>query len=187
MLFRSWAELFWLEVDAPAAHGTTTDTVQLPQLEVDGDCLHVYPARISPEAYHYLSRFCRLGGASGERYDYRPDAQAAYQLFQAGVSLPTLLAEWPRHFASPVPACIEGPLARWWAAYGRVRLYRDLAVVELADDFALAEMRAVSRLDEYLVAEISPRLIVIREDAVSSLVAEMRAAGYTPRVVEDVS
>jgi hypothetical protein len=63
-----------------------------------------------------------------------------------------------------------------------VRIYEDLTIVEFGDDYALAEMKAVSSLDSYMVTEISPRLVIIQRDAVTELTAELVRAGYTPKV-----
>ena len=66
-------------------------------------------------------------------------------------------------------------------AYGRVRLYQDVTLIEFGDDYALAEMKAVTSLDKVMIAEISPRLVLIPKDAAASLSAELVKAGYTPQ------
>jgi hypothetical protein len=81
---------------------------------------------------------------------------------------------------------VRQTLEDWWAAYGRVRVYQDVAVIEFGDDYALAEMKAVSSLDEMLVAELSPRAVVVPRQAVARLVAELEKAGYTPKQTDTI-
>jgi hypothetical protein len=59
-------------------------------------------------------------------------------------------------------------------------------MIEFADDYALAEMKAVTSLERYLIAEISPRAVLIPEEIVEFLTAELEKAGYTPRQTEEV-
>ncbi len=141
----------------------------------------VEPSAVSAQAHSLLDQVARLEVTEPHRFVYRLDAQAAYESFEEGVVLDDLLADWERLLGTPVPDAIGEQLAAWWQAYGQVRIYQDLTVVEFGDEYALAEMKAVTSLDEHLVAEISPRLVVIRPEALEPLVAELERAGYTPK------
>jgi hypothetical protein len=85
-----------------------------------------------------------------------------------------------------MPASIRDQLTAWWEAYGRVRIYEDLTIIEFGDDYALAEMKAVTSLEDDLIAEISPRLVIIGREAVASLTAQLERAGYTPKQTDQV-
>jgi hypothetical protein len=60
-------------------------------------------------------------------------------------------------------------------------------VIEFGDEYALAEMKAVTALGKHIIAEISPRLALISEEAAASLVSELEKAGYTPQQSDDVA
>ena len=66
--------------------------------------------------------------------------------------------------------------------FGRVRLYESLTVLQLADDYALRELLANTSLSQHLVYQISPRVVVVRAEAVDTLMEEIVARGYTPAV-----
>ena len=73
----------------------------------------------------------------------------------------------------------------WWAAYGQVRIYDDVTVIEFGDDHALVEMKAVTSLGSLPYAEISPRLVMIPRLTANHLIAELEKDGYTPRKIEN--
>lgn len=184
------ADLYWDRVDAPGAprHAAVPapDHGAAHAASAEGKTIVVTPSLISAQAHSLLDKIARLEVTAPDRFVYRLDAQAAYQAFEAGAVLDDLLAEWGRLLAIPVPQAIGKQLAAWWAAYGRVRLYENLTVVEFSDDYALAEMKAVTSLELFLVAEISPRLVIVRPEATQQLVAELEKAGYTPKQTDKV-
>ena len=47
-------------------------------------------------------------------------------------------------------------------------------------------MKAVTSLGQHLIAELSPRLVLIPKVAVEPLTAELEKAGYTPKQTDDV-
>ena len=64
-----------------------------------------------------------------------------------------------------------------------MRLYRQVSIIEFGDDHALTEMKAITSLNTLMLAEISPRLVMIPQSAVKQLTSELEKAGYTPQVV----
>jgi hypothetical protein len=114
------------------------------------------------------------------------DGVACLEAFQEGTTLSDIVEGWEEHLPVPMPDAISEQLTEWWEGYGRMRLYKDVTVIEFGDDYALAEMRAITSLDEHLIAEVSPRLVVIPETAVDGLVEELREAGHTPQTATGV-
>jgi hypothetical protein len=57
-----------------------------------------------------------------------------------------------------------------------------LALVELADDFALTELLAGTTLARILLYRFSPRLIAVRPEGLEAWRAELVAKGYTPKL-----
>jgi hypothetical protein len=83
----------------------------------------------------------------------------------------------------PLPSASADKLKRWEARNGRYQLYGDLAVIELAEDMAQAEVEAMARRLGARLYEVAPRcLLVLDRDQVPTIVDELRRRGYTPRV-----
>jgi hypothetical protein len=85
-----------------------------------------------------------------------------------------------------MPNQLRRRLMSWWQAYGRVRIYENVTLIEFADDYALTEMKAVTSLTRHLIAEISPRAVLIPSEVVEFLSTELEKAGYTPKQTETV-
>jgi hypothetical protein len=81
-----------------------------------------------------------------------------------------------------VPASWRQKLGDWIAHYGQLHVYEGLAVIELADDYAIRELMASTSLRDHVLYQFSPRLIAIRPDSIDILVQEMEKRGYTPAV-----
>lgn len=153
-------------------------------LHIDGDQIRVEPARITVQAHSLLDRMAVLEVAQPQQFVYRLDAGTVQKSFEAGLTLTEMLAEWEARLSKPMPAAIKKRLTTWWKAYGQLRLYQDMTIIEFGDDHALAEMKAVTNLNAVLIAEISPRLVLIPQSAIATLAAELEKAGYTPQQTE---
>lgn len=86
----------------------------------------------------------------------------------------------------PMPPAIRDQLTRWWEAYGQVRIYENVTVIEFGDEYALPEMKAITSLEDHIIAEPTPRMVIIPEDSVQTLVAELEDAGHTPKQTSQV-
>lgn len=154
-------------------------------LQLEGDLLHVRPSAIRAQAHNLLDRIAKLESAQPQHFVYRLDATATHQTFERGGTLDELVAEWQQQLGEPMPVAIRERLENWWHAYGRVRLYKDVTIIEFGDDYALKEMKAVTSLAQVMIAEISPRLVLIPQSAIKDLTAELEKAGYTPQQTEN--
>ncbi|MBX3015387.1 MAG: hypothetical protein KF832_27955 [Caldilineaceae bacterium] len=154
------------------------------RLQVAGEQIIVDPARITTQAHSLLDSIATLLVAKPTQFVYQLDAATVHKSFEAGMTLATLLDEWHARLTPTVPALVEQRLRTWWAAYGQLRLYQDVTIIEFGDDHALAEMKAVTSLNAVLLAEISPRLVLIPKNVVATLAAELENAGYTPQQTE---
>ena len=188
--FHGLADLYWDRVEIPDAPPTiATQTPSTPPEEAIATAdytVTVAPSAIPPQAHDLLNKIARLEAATAERFAYRLDSQTTYASFEAGVALSELLDGWERTLPIPMPEAIHDQLAAWWDAYGRVRIYENLTVVEFGDDYALAEMKAVTSLEKHIIAEISPRLIIVPHEAVAPLTESLEKAGYTPKQTDKV-
>ena len=180
-------DLFWDRVEVPLASALPPEREARPEqapqvVQIEADAMIVNAASAGPQVHLLLDKIARLELAEPGRFVYRLDVQAAYESYEEGTSLAEIEAEWREIIRQPLPSDLAGPLGRWWENYGRVHLYQNLTVLELGDDYALAEVKATTSLEQVMVAEISPRLVVIPREAVDVLVDELTGAGYTPRV-----
>ncbi|MCA9969775.1 MAG: helicase-associated domain-containing protein [Anaerolineales bacterium] len=181
------ADLYWDRVETPpfADAAVPPAEVAAPEtaVSISGTTIAVQPAAISAQAHALLDRIARLGQTTLHAFTYELDVQAVYESFVAGDTLAALQSAWDEYLRVPMPEEIAAQLAAWWAGYGRVTLYDDMTILEFSDDYALAEVKAVTTLAEKLIVEVSPRLVLIPDTAVDGLRAELEKAGYTPRLV----
>ncbi|GIK42702.1 MAG: hypothetical protein BroJett011_65350 [Chloroflexota bacterium] len=186
--FHGLADLYWDREETPVSPHTviTPATPPAEAVKMDESSITVDPAAISAQAHSLLDQIARLDQALPGRFVYRLDAQAAHQAFEKGVTLADILHDWEQSLALPLPQTLRSQLESWWRAYGQVRIYDDVTVIEFGDDYALTEMKAVTSLGQHLIAELSPRLVLIPKAAVGSLTAELEKAGYTPKQTDDV-
>ncbi len=80
------------------------------------------------------------------------------------------------------PRALAESLRGWRESFGSVQIYSRVALLELADDYALAELMAGTSLSNYLLYRFSPRLAALRPEGLEALQAEMEKKGYTPKV-----
>ena len=184
------ADLYWERVETLPAprYAPAPVPVALPAEAVmtDNHSISVKPSVISAGAHSLLSRIARLEITSADLFVYQLDPHTVHETFETGTALSDIMEAWEQSLAVPMPESIRTSLNDWWEAYGRVRIYEDLTVIEFSDDYALPEMKAVTSLEECLIAEVSPRLVIIPQEAVVRLTAELEKAGYTPRQTDQV-
>ncbi len=193
---RGLADLYWDRIEAvPLSGGKDTPsttrasnpgTVPSEQSEnvpisIEGNCIHVAPASVDVHAHNLLDQIATLEVATAHQFTYQLDVQSTHATFESGVALADLVSAWSERFQSPMPKIIQNQLATWWETYGQVRVYENVTIFEFGDDYALAEMKAATSLESMLIAEISPRLILVPKKSVATLVEELEKAGYTPK------
>lgn len=143
----------------------------------------VHPGTVPPQAHALLGRIARLEEATPEHFVYRLDLHTAYATFERGESLDELLAGWEESLPVPMPSSLREVLTQWWAQYGQVRLYEGFTLLELSDDITLQELEASTSLRQHIVARLSPRLVLVADDAVDALLQAFIDKGYTPKEV----
>lgn len=190
--FHGLADLYWDRGAAPplpthtraAAGGPTISSEEV--VTFDQQTVRVEPSRVGGEVHGMLNRIARLETAAADCFVYQVNPQTVYETLEAGATLSEILDHWERVMPVSMPRVIRTRLDEWWEAYGQVRIYDDITVIEFGDDYALAEMKAVTSLEDHLLVEVSPRLVIIPQHAVEPLVAELEAAGHTPRQTDEV-
>jgi len=188
--FYGLGDLYWDRAEAPPAspHAPAASAAKGGEgaFSAEGLTVSVRPGALSGRGHGLLNAIARLQSTSPDRFEYRLDGAACLEAFDAGTTLSNIIETWEEHLPAPMPDTIGDQLTDWWEGYGRLRLYEDVTVIEFSDEYALAEMKAITSLEEHLVAEVSSRLVVIPEGAVDCLVEELREAGHTPQTVSSV-
>ncbi len=187
------ADLFWdrvealdfAELGAPASPGASPAAVEdsSPALTVDkAGRIRVDTAVVTTAGHNLLRRVAQVVSSTVGEFVYKLDLTIVYATFEAGVSAQDLVDQWKSSLPVPMPRAVRSQLFQWWQLYGQARIYRNATLIEFGDDYALTEMKAVTGLQKALVAELSPRLVLIDGSAVTDLVAQLEKAGYTPKV-----
>jgi hypothetical protein len=71
-------------------------------------------------------------------------------------------------------------LERWVAAYGRVRIYTEVHMLEAADTTVMRELSATTAIDEQVVKTISPTLSILKRSGTESIIDDLKRRGQTP-------
>jgi mRNA-degrading endonuclease YafQ of YafQ-DinJ toxin-antitoxin module len=104
------------------------------------------------------------------------------RVFESGLTLTQLVDRLQAALGAPLPANLLDHLQAAWNNFGRLHIYEDLALIELADDYALPELLAATSLSQILIYTFSPRLVAVKSAGVDDFLTELRAKGYTPRL-----
>lgn len=187
------ADLYWDRVEAlsfadlPKPGADATDSASEEDssaaLTVEkGGRIRVDTAVITAPGHALLRRIAQVTSSMVGLFVYKLDRDAVYATFESGVTVQDLTEMWNASLPVPMPRSVRNQLTEWWQSYGQTRIYRNATLIEFGDDFALTEMKAVTSLGKAIVAELSPRLVLIDRNAVTDLVAQLEKAGYTPKL-----
>ena len=78
-------------------------------------------------------------------------------------------------------------LERRIANYGRVRLYTDASLLEVADTQVKRELSATTSLDKQVVRTISPTLFILKKQGAERLLEDLKRRGQAPLLHEEES
>jgi len=76
-------------------------------------------------------------------------------------------------------------LERWTANYGRVRLYTEATLLEVADAMVLRELKATTSLQEQVVQTIHPLQLLLKKRGAEQLTEDLKRRGQTPLLHEE--
>ena len=80
--------------------------------------------------------------------------------------------------ASPLQRLIA-QLSNWTASYGRVRLYTDVSLLEVADNLVMRELAATTSVEEQVVQAITPTLLILKKQGMERVIEELKRRGQT--------
>jgi hypothetical protein len=132
-----------------------------------------------------LTQVCEAQSDPAGQLIYRLSLAGVARLFESGWDEAKLIGALRKSIGQPLPDVWRELIAQWWANFGTLHLYADVAVIELADDHALNELLAGTSLARHLLYRFSPRLIAVRAEGVEELRAELVRKGYTPKTMNN--
>lgn len=165
------------EFPVPSPSASASDEPPLTWLDAD-----TFRLRGGPNSVGLLAAAHAIAEPTSARLTFHITNDALARSWEHG-STPDSLAQKFSNAGVTLPDVLRMRLDTLFANYGRVHLYEKLTVLELADDFAVRELMASTSLRQYILHQFSPRVVVIRDDAVDKFVLELEKKGYTPRVV----
>jgi len=72
------------------------------------------------------------------------------------------------------------------ANYGRIRLYTDATLLEVADSTVLRELSVLTTVDEQIVHTVHPTLMILKKQGGERLVEELKRRGQVPLLHDEV-
>ena len=176
------ARLFGQNFDYVAPRSAETRRPAAPAFLPNGD-LTLQLDATAPDLLGLLTQVCEAHSDPAGQLVYRLSPASVARLFEAGWDAAKLIDTLRTAIGQPLPDVWRTSLSAWWANFGTLHLYADVAVIELADDYALNELLAGATLAKHLLYRFSPRLIAVRAEGVDELRTELIKKGYTPKTV----
>ncbi len=150
----------------------------------NGDlALHIETA--SSDLLSLLTQVCEARSDPAGQLIYRLSPAGVSRMFESGWDEAKLIGAVQKSIGQPLPDSWRESITQWWANYGTLHLYADVAVIELADDYALTELLAGTSLAKHLLYRFSPRLIAVRAEGVDELRNDFVRKGYTPKIMNN--
>jgi hypothetical protein len=178
--FTPLGALLMMQSTSFTAPEATAEAGQSLVFEPDGT-LQLHLASADPQLLALLVTLGEVRVGRAGKFIGRISAAGAARAFEGGWDAERVLSTLERA-GGAVPRALARQLREWWRRFGEVQLYRGLALIELADDFALNELLANTALSRYLLYRFSPRLVAVRPEGLEALRAELVDKGYTPTV-----
>lgn len=79
-------------------------------------------------------------------------------------------------------ASLLARLERWTHNYGRVRVYTNTALLEVADTLVMRELSATTSLDQQIVQSLHPTMHILRQSGVGRFIDDLKRRGQTPLI-----
>jgi hypothetical protein len=132
-----------------------------------------------------IEKFAQVSGVRAGRLCYRLAPQSLSEALCRGQN-PALLLDLLRALtppdtqpSDPLP-CLLAQLERWTANYGRVRLYTDAVLLEVADAAVARELAATTSLDEQMVRTLQPTTFLLKKTGAARMTDDLKRRGQSP-------
>ncbi|HEY90086.1 MAG TPA: hypothetical protein G4N98_10230 [Thermoflexia bacterium] len=137
-----------------------------------------------PVLLGHVQRWAEPQGVGAETLRYRPAEERLHALFEQGVTLADLVADWEAAAGAVPPSPLRAWWQQWWERYGHVRLYPGQTILVTEDKFALQELQAaLPKFQDAILGMINSRVVLLRSERSAEIVGEMEEKGYLPKVL----
>jgi hypothetical protein len=135
-----------------------------------------------------VEAFAEVAGVRSGRLYYRLSPRALSEALSRGQQ-PSVLLNLLRDVAARQQGAGQEDTAlvrlierleRRIGSYGRVRLYSDATLLEVADGLVLRELQATTSLDEQVVRALSPTLLLLRKQGAERITEDLKRRGQNP-------
>lgn len=142
----------------------------------------IVPGYAPAQLHELLHHLGTLEETTPQRFVYRISAEGVLHALEQGQTIERLLEQLEAWSGKRVPADWKIKVQEWSQNYGKLHIYDEMTLIEMADDYALQELFSNTSLREHVIYQFSPRLVAIRPEALDRLVGEMEKQGYMPRI-----
>ena len=137
-----------------------------------------------------IEDFAETAGVRNEHLCYRLAPRSLAEALSRGQH-PTALLQLLRHISeneeqtdTPLVRLLA-QLERWTASYGRIRLYTDVSLLEVADTLVMRELAATTSVEEQVVEAISPTRMILKKQGAERIVEDLKRRGQVPLLHEE--
>ena len=144
-------------------------------------------------AIQLVERFARADGVRAGLLRYRLAPESLSEALNRGEPFAPLLellrqatgSEGTGKHERDALARLLRQLEKRLANYGRVRLYTDATLLEVADGLAMRELALTTSIEKQVIQNIHPTLMIIRKQGGEQLVEELKKRGQAPLLHEE--
>ena len=171
------------------------DAPQMLTLSENGDIL-ISSSPVEWPLIELLEDFAEVAGVQAGRLCYRLTAASLAEALSRGLNPTHLLQLLHQHAdakelirAPQAPLRVSTPLLTELECriknYGRVRLYTDVTLLEVADTLVMRELSATTPLEEQVVRTIHPTLLILKKQGAERIVQDLKRRGQVPLLHEE--
>jgi hypothetical protein len=131
-----------------------------------------------------LEDFAEVAGVQSGLLRYRLTATSLSEAMSRGLN-PTSLLQLLHQHAEPSLVPLLAQLECRIKNYGRVRLYTDVTLLEVADTPVIRELSATTPLEEQIVRTIHPTLLILKKQGADRLMQDLKRRGQSPLLHEE--
>ena len=170
------AKLLGISADdgAPAIEQTHAGTDATLTVEIS--------ANTSPALTAQIARFAEWSSSKGKHQCYRITPQTFGAFLDERGSAKLAFETLEEATKKAVPSSLRTLLGDWQANHEQIRLYADVVVLEVADEYLFEELKSDESLADAVIYEFSPQSALIRREALPAIYERLKRKGYTPKL-----
>ncbi|HWI51612.1 MAG TPA: helicase-associated domain-containing protein [Symbiobacteriaceae bacterium] len=173
------AGLAVLEGAAPDVAGPGGALAQ-PALLLQATFEAIVPRPVPPKVLWNLELMADLIRRTDRTLTYRLGRQSVYRALKTGLSGEEILGFLAAHSGTGVPQNVAFDLKSWADSFGQVYL-QSVTILRCASPILAQQVKASRRTARFVVGELSPTDLIVREPEYKDLLEALEADGLMPR------